>query len=157
MSDGGVGSGSPVGVAGGERIGRGFSVSVAGVVVDGYGRILVIRRDDNGAWQIPGGVLEFGEHLEAGVVREVHEETGIEVVPDRFTGVYHHVLRGVVALVWRCTPLGGVPTPSPESVEVCWWDVETVLSRFAPVFAVRVSDALSGQTHWRNHDGHRLR
>ena len=32
-------------------------VSVAGVVLDAAGRILLIRRRDNGEWQIPGGVL----------------------------------------------------------------------------------------------------
>jgi len=37
------------------------SVSVAAVVVDDSNRVLVIRRQDNGAWQLPGGVLELDE------------------------------------------------------------------------------------------------
>ncbi|MCK9899647.1 NUDIX domain-containing protein [Frankia sp. Cpl3] len=37
------------------------SVSVAGVVRSDDGLLLCIRRRDNGAWQIPGGVLEQGE------------------------------------------------------------------------------------------------
>ena len=37
------------------------SVSVAGIVVDDHGRVLVIRRDDNGRWEPPGGVLELDE------------------------------------------------------------------------------------------------
>ena len=39
------------------------------------GRVLVIRRRDNGRWEPPGGVLELDETFEAGVRREVHEET----------------------------------------------------------------------------------
>ena len=132
------------------------SVSVAGVVLDARGRVLVIRRRDDGQWQIPGGVLESGESLAEGVRREVLEESGIGVRVNRLSGVYHHVVRDVVALVYLCTGVGGRPTPSLESSEVCWWDVDTVLARFAPVFGVRVADALSGNVHSRDHDGQHL-
>ena len=37
------------------------SVSVAGIVVNGEGKVLVIRRRDNGHWEPPGGVLEMSE------------------------------------------------------------------------------------------------
>lgn len=132
------------------------SVSVAAVVVNQAGQILVIRRADNGQWQIPGGVLEQGEPLEAGVRREVCEETGIAVRVNTLTGVYHHVVRDVVALVYRCEAVGGSPTASSESSEVRWLDLDTALSRMVPVFAIRVRDALSGKTHSRNHDGQQL-
>lgn len=56
------------------------SVSCVGVAVDDGGRVLVIRRRDNGAWQPPGGVLELDETPEQGTVREVLEETGVRVV-----------------------------------------------------------------------------
>jgi len=55
------------------------SVSVAGVVVRDDGRVLAIRRADNGTWEPPGGVLELSETLEDGVRREVYEETGVKV------------------------------------------------------------------------------
>ena len=55
------------------------SVSVAAVVVDDTDRVLVIRRRDNGAWQLPGGVLELNETPEDGMRREVSEETGVMV------------------------------------------------------------------------------
>uniref|UniRef100_A0AAU2VUW1 NUDIX domain-containing protein n=1 Tax=Streptomyces sp. NBC_00008 TaxID=2903610 RepID=A0AAU2VUW1_9ACTN len=62
------------------------SVSVAGVVVREDGRVLVIRRADNGAWEAPGGVLELDERPEDGVCREVLEETGVKVDPVRLSG-----------------------------------------------------------------------
>jgi ADP-ribose pyrophosphatase YjhB (NUDIX family) len=49
------------------------SVSVAGVVVDDAGRALLIQRRDNGHWEPPGGVLETGEDIIAGLRREVAE------------------------------------------------------------------------------------
>ena len=42
------------------------SVSVAAVVTDDRDRVLVIQRRDNGAWQLPGGVLELDESPAAG-------------------------------------------------------------------------------------------
>lgn len=57
------------------------SVSVAGVVVNDRGEVLLIQRRDNGHWEPPGGVLEFGESIRDGLRREVREETGLDVQP----------------------------------------------------------------------------
>lgn len=56
-------------------------IGVGAVVVDA-GRVLLVRRGREplkGQWSLPGGLLEVGEALTAGVVREVREETGLEV------------------------------------------------------------------------------
>jgi 8-oxo-dGTP diphosphatase len=56
-------------------------VGVGGVVIE-QGRALLIRRGSEplrGEWSIPGGILELGETLEAGVRRELFEETGLDV------------------------------------------------------------------------------
>jgi ADP-ribose pyrophosphatase YjhB (NUDIX family) len=53
-----------------------------GAVVVQNGRVLLVRRGTEpmkGRWTLPGGLLELGEPLTAGVVREVKEETGLEV------------------------------------------------------------------------------
>src|SRR4051812_18331614 len=91
------------------------SVSVAGVVVDEAGRVLVIQRRDNGRWEPPGGILERDETFEQGVVREVAEETGVTVQVERLTGVYKNMARGIVALVYRCHPMGGIARATSES------------------------------------------
>jgi len=56
-------------------------VGVGGVVIED-GRALLIRRGSEplrGQWSIPGGMLELGESLKAGVARELLEETGLHV------------------------------------------------------------------------------
>jgi len=56
-------------------------VGIGGVVIED-GRALLIRRGAEplrGHWSIPGGTLEIGESLQAGVARELLEETGLEV------------------------------------------------------------------------------
>ena len=59
----------------------------AGIVLDDRGRVLCIRNADDEAWLLPGGTLQRGESLEDGLVREVREETGVDVDPVRPHGV----------------------------------------------------------------------
>ena len=130
------------------------SVSVAGVVVDEAGRVLVIQRRDNGQWEAPGGILERHETFEEGVVREVAEETAMTVRVERLTGVYKNMSKGIVALVYRCRPRAGIAVPTPESVAVDWIAPDQVLERMAPAYAVRVLDALADTVASRAHDGY---
>jgi ADP-ribose pyrophosphatase YjhB (NUDIX family) len=58
-------------------------VGVGAVVVD-EDRVLLVRRGTEplrGQWSLPGGLLELGEALADGVIREVREETGLTVEP----------------------------------------------------------------------------
>src|SRR3954447_20168663 len=119
------------------------SVSVAGVVVDEPGRVLVIQRRETGHWEAPGGILERDETFEEGVAREVAEETGVTVEVDRLTGVYKNMARGIVALVYRCHPVAGTANTTSESVAVEWITLAEVSERMIPAYAVRVLDALS--------------
>jgi len=132
------------------------SVSVAGAVVDEAGRLLAIRRRDNGRWEPPGGVLELGEVLHDGVRREVLEETGLDVEPDALTGIYQNIPRGIVAFVFRCHAIGGQLGPSIEASEVAWLTPNEITDRMAEAYSVRLLDALTpngGQPHLRHHDG----
>ncbi|WP_424887667.1 NUDIX hydrolase [Streptomyces sp. XH2] len=133
------------------------SVSVAGVVVRGDGRLLAIRRADNGTWELPGGVLELDETPEDGVTREVWEETGVHVEVDQLTGIYKNMAHGIVALVFRCKPSGGIERTSVESTAVDWLTPEEVAERMSEVYAVRLLDALDEDgPHVRSHDGRQL-
>ncbi|MGW1869776.1 NUDIX hydrolase [Streptomyces mauvecolor] len=133
------------------------SVSVAGAVARGDGRLLAIRRADNDRWELPGGVLEIEETPEAGVRREVFEETGVDVEVAELTGVYKNVSLGVVALVFRCKPIGGAECTSDESTAVQWLTPDEVAERMTEVYAIRLLDALDGSgPHVRSHDGRHL-
>jgi ADP-ribose pyrophosphatase YjhB (NUDIX family) len=57
-------------------------VGVGAVVLMDDGRVVLVKRRHEplaGEWSLPGGALEVGETLEAGVAREIHEETGLVV------------------------------------------------------------------------------
>jgi 8-oxo-dGTP pyrophosphatase MutT (NUDIX family) len=133
------------------------SVSVSAVITNHAGQVLVIQRRDSGTWEIPGGVLELDESIPAGLRREVREETGLIVEPERLTGVYKNLRLGVVALVFRAHILDGQPAPTEESAKVDWWTVDAVRTEMVEAFAVRVTDALRTDTVTvRLHDGARL-
>ncbi|MFD5124563.1 NUDIX hydrolase [Streptomyces sp. NPDC058385] len=132
-------------------------MSVAGVVVRDDGRLLTIRRADNGRWELPGGVLELEETPQAGVCREVWEETGVHVEVDELTGVYKNTTRGVVALVFRCKPAGGIERTSSESTAVERLTPDEVTQYMVEVYSIRLLDALDGAgPHVWSHDGKHL-
>lgn len=132
------------------------SVSVAGIVVDEAGRVLVVQRRDNGQWEPPGGILELGETFEEGVIREVAEETGVLVSVERLTGVYKNMTRGIVALVYRCHPSDGVARSTTESTQVRWVPLGQIPDLMTEAYAIRVQDAFLDQPTSRAHDGHAL-
>lgn len=81
----------------GKRVPR---VRVTGVLVED-GRLLVVKEvlKERSHWNLPGGGVEYGETLEAALVREMCEETGLQVwvdgllyVTDRFKALSNHVV-----------------------------------------------------------------
>jgi ADP-ribose pyrophosphatase/8-oxo-dGTP diphosphatase len=53
------------------------------------GRIILVKRRDNGLWALPGGMVDWGEDIATTVQRELREETGLELVKiNRLVGVY---------------------------------------------------------------------
>jgi len=103
-----------------------------GAVIDDAGRILLIRRADNGLWAMPGGALDVGETPAEGVVREVLEETGVACTATALVGVHdsrrcrsqtrHHLYH----LLFLCRPVSHSPwqqaSHAAEVLEVAWFD-----------------------------------
>ena len=89
------------------------------------GQILLIRRDDNGLWAMPGGVTEVGETWSQSVERELWEETGLHGTATALLGVFDSRFWGSRAKnhfyssVWLVNvPDGQTPTPGPETTDV---------------------------------------
>lgn len=133
------------------------SVSVGAAVIRDDGRILAIKRRDNGAWVQPGGVVELDEDPRDAVRREVLEETGVHIEPQALTGVYKNMRRGIVSLVFRCRPLAGEAHPTDEASDVAWFDRDGLIRHMSEAFAIRLLDALDNDgPHVRIHDGEHL-
>jgi 8-oxo-dGTP diphosphatase len=133
------------------------SVSVAGVIVDDEGRALLVQRRDNGHWEPPGGVLEHGETIEEALRREVLEETGLEIEPGPLTGVYQNMTRHIVALVFRCSAVGGQLVENDEVRAFRWASASEVTDLMSEAYATRILDGLSDcRPVVRAHDGTHL-
>ena len=126
--------------------------SVTAVVVDGD-RILLVHRMDNDLWALPGGGHELGETIEDTAVREVKEETGIDVDVTELVGLYTnpaHVIayddgevRQQFSVCFAARPLGGELVNSAESKEVRWVPVEELDElRIHPSMRLRIDHGL---------------
>ncbi len=104
-------------------------VGVGAVIVD-EGRVLLVRRGTEpfkGHWSLPGGLLELGESIAEGVIREVREETGLVVKPlelieflDRIHRESGRVRYHYVIADYLCRIAGGSLQAASDAAAVRW-------------------------------------
>jgi hypothetical protein len=75
---------------------------------------------------------------------------------ERLTGVYKNMPRGIVALVFRCSPVGGQLTTTDEALSTRWLSIDQIRQCMDPAYSVRVTDAFAEGAAARVHDGVKL-
>lgn len=108
---------------------RNSKPAVGAAIVRG-GRVLLSKRarpPHAGEWDLPGGFLEWGEDPEAGLLREVREETGLEARALRLLGAWvgRYASDATLNLVYEVEAEGD-PTASSESAALEWFDLKAV-------------------------------
>ena len=106
--------------------------SVTAIVPNEQGAILLVHKTDNDPWALPGGGMDVGESMADTVVREVKEETGVDVEVAGVVGIYsnpHHVMayddgevRQQCSICFTTRLLGGQLATSSETKEVRFVD-----------------------------------
>jgi 8-oxo-dGTP diphosphatase len=102
-----------------------------GALIFDRGKILLVERGTEplkGYWSLPGGVLETGETLHEGVVREVREETGLEVEPLKMLEIFERIIRDsqgaaeyhYVLIDYICRVTGGSLRAADDASRVAW-------------------------------------
>lgn len=113
-------------------------VAVGGIVDDGAGKILLVKTLRRG-WEFPGGQVELGESLTDALVREICEESGIDVVVGELVGISSNIGLGrscegalvvptKVIMDFQCRSVGGELATSDETTDSCWVRHDEVLS-----------------------------
>jgi ADP-ribose pyrophosphatase YjhB (NUDIX family) len=107
------------------------SKPTAGALCIQDGRVLLARRAHSpfhGFWDIPGGFLNEGEDPLDGVRRELKEETGLEIEPERFLGIWidryggDSTAEATLNLYWTAKVVGGEAAPADDVSELRWFD-----------------------------------
>jgi ADP-ribose pyrophosphatase YjhB (NUDIX family) len=130
--------------------------SVAAIIRNGDGGVLLQRRSDNGLWGLPGGSLEIGESVTTAVVREVKEETGLVVEVERLIGVYSDPSFQVVRYndgnvvhyintLMSCRIVGGTLRTCDESLELQFFDPAHLPDDVLRTHRIRIQDATTNR------------
>lgn len=104
--------------------------SASAIVTDEQGRILLVKRRDNTLWALPGGGHDIGESIEQTAIREVKEETGLDVEVTGLVGIYtnpNHIVaftdgevRQQFSLCFTTELRGGELAIDHESTDIAW-------------------------------------
>ena len=110
--------------------------------------VLLVKRTSPRAWELPGGCVEPGERPDEALVREVREETGLEVRLERLLGWYERTgFRPHRSPVYVCRPIAGKVRRSPEAVDIAFFPVGRLPLGLFPWYREIVRDASRGVAH----------
>jgi mutator protein MutT len=123
-------------------------VGVGAIVLDGRHVLLVKRAHEplKGQWSLPGGRVELGETLEAAVVREVREETGLEIEVGSIVEVLDRVDRDeggrvrhhFVLIDFVCTAAGGSLCCASDAADARWAPIDGLSTLGVAPVTIRV-------------------
>lgn len=142
----------------GDRVGKDGQIRAgcSAAIFDNQGRILLTKRADNGRWCLPGGHVDPGENVAEATVREVLEETGLEIRLGRLIGIYSSPNYLVtykdgnkVQFVSTCMigeVIGGQMGLSDETLDVGYFEPSALAGMdIMETHLIRIEDAMKNQ------------
>ena len=132
------------------RFSRGLTLGVRGVVLDGEGRVFLVKHSYVAGWHLPGGGVEKGETLLAALARELREEGNIELTaPPLLHGIYFnrrissrdHVAVYVVRSFEQKTP----PQPNSEIIAHGFFATGDLPADTSPATRQRIVEIVTGR------------
>jgi ADP-ribose pyrophosphatase YjhB (NUDIX family) len=133
------------------RFARGLTLGVRAVVIDGTGRVFLVKHSYVAGWHLPGGGVEVGETLMAALMRELREEGNIELgeQPDFFAVYFNrrasrrdHVALYVVRAFHQSAP----PQPNHEIIAHGFFAPDALPEETTRATRARIAEVLDGRT-----------
>ncbi len=118
------------------RLTKPCTVGVRGITINEAGRLLLVRHSyGSRKWFLPGGGYHGAESPEEAMVREMREETGLEVAVTGLTGVYFYSggYKRDHVHIFTCTPVGGaVRRVGGEISDIGWFALDALPAEIMP-------------------------
>jgi ADP-ribose pyrophosphatase YjhB (NUDIX family) len=133
------------------RFARGLTLGVRAVVIDGTGRIFLVKHSYVAGWHLPGGGVEVGETMMTALTRELREEGNIELSeqPEFFAMYFNkrasrrdHVALYVVRAFHQSAP----PQPNGEIIAHGFFAVDALPEDTTRATRARIAEVLDGRT-----------
>lgn len=108
-------------------------IGVGGIAIE-EGRLLMVQRvrpPYAGMWSLPGGKLDLGETLESALIREMREETGLDIAVSGYAGLLESIYpdnsnNHYVILDYFIKVLGGTLHPADDAADARWFELEEI-------------------------------
>ncbi len=122
-----------------------FTLGAFAIVTDEQNRVLLALRTDKDIWNLPGGGVEHGESPWEAVVREVKEETGLDVEVEEMIGVYAKDYDNDIVFMFKTTVVDGELSLSDEAKDLQYFGKDGLPENTNVRQAERVQDFYKGK------------
>ncbi|MCK5211729.1 NUDIX hydrolase [Candidatus Parcubacteria bacterium] len=119
-----------------------FTIGVFAAIFDDENRILFCHRTDYDLWNLPGGALEKKEAPWVGVIREVKEETGLDVEVMDLTHISNNPIKDDIVFLFICKIIGGKITLNDEADKIKYFAFGEIPRNTVPKHVLRLKDIL---------------
>jgi 8-oxo-dGTP diphosphatase len=123
-----------------------FSIGAFGIIFDELGRVLLCHREDLDVWNLPGGRVDSGEMPTDAVMREVMEESGLEVEVGRLVGVYGKINKDELDFSFICHKVGETTSIEDEASACQYFEVGNLPINTNPKHIQRIHDSVDPST-----------
>ncbi|NGQ93623.1 NUDIX hydrolase [Brevibacillus sp. SYP-B805] len=106
----------------------GYKLAVAVMVVDQENHVLLVKGRQRG-WEFPGGYVAAGESIAHAAIREVKEESGVDIDLTRLCGIEQDIELSTCVVLFEGKPISGALALSDESLDVGYFTIEEALNK----------------------------
>ncbi len=104
------------------------SLAASVAVVNSENKILLVRNRQRG-WEFPGGYVEEGESIQAAAIREVKEESGIDIRLAHFCGIAQDIDNSSCTVLFLGAPVSGELQASDDTSDAGYFTVDEALRK----------------------------
>lgn len=132
-----------------------FRLGAFGIIINQDNKVLLCHRRDYDLWNLPGGKVEDGENPWRAVIREIREETGLNVEITHLSGIYSKPDKNELVFSFVCQVLTGEIILNDEADKIEYFDLEKIPSNTSPKQVERINDYFSdkNKTYYKIQNG----